>query len=113
MQSLLGDTYKHSTAVGYFSITLLYVGLGLLLALLINTVSNNLEKRFNWGPWTSIASQLSLNVLVLYIIQTFISPQLVDDLQNTTPGLLFEATFFGVQLVLATNLQQIAHSLEK
>lgn len=102
--------YKKSI-FSYFGTCALYAALGILLGVLINTVTQRVTKRFKLGPWQSLTGLFALNVAGLYVIETYVSEGFAIDWQGNTPGLLFIATLFGSQLIMASELPKIAETL--
>ena len=46
--------------------------------------------------WIRMFLQLAINVVVIYMIETFV-PRIADDMINTNAGMFFPAMFFSVQ----------------
>ena len=81
----------------------------ILLGVMINRASKEIEKRFELRPIPMILIQLSLSASLLYVFETMLlrGSSYDEEWQITTPGLFFSAAFFGVQTQLQNNIMKV------
>jgi len=84
-----------------------FFGIGLIFALLINSISDNILYAFKsdqdkdraYRAWVwSVVTRLFITISLLYSIEEWISPWFAREWQDTTPGILFTFGMFGGQL---------------
>jgi hypothetical protein len=98
--------YRESGSKFLFK-SLSHAAAGLALGLAIDKLCNTVQNSFNVKAVFMIIIQITLIILILYIIQQYISKDYKYSLewQNTTPGLFFPGLLFGVQGTLYTNIK--------
>lgn len=95
----------------YFGYCLMHAIPGLILGISIEYFTEYLQKHYKLKPLVAFIVQLILSILVLFVIETYISIEYAQQWQNITPGLIFIAFYFSTQPSLYSNTEKIAASL--
>lgn len=108
------NLYEHRISfIEFVLVCLMYTIFGIVGGSLIEISSIGIENKYNFV--TSTIFQTVANILFLSIMRFYVFPLFIIQLQTLTIGLLFCATFFGVQgnwyknsLKLITDLVNLA-----
>lgn len=93
----------------YGKYTVYHVVPPVILGILCEKTVSYLQIKYKLSSITAITLQVFMIILVLYVIETYVSKSYAIQWQNTTPGLFFIPFFFGVQYTLFNNIAKIAN----
>ena len=80
----------------------LFVGIG------IDNIVKNLQCRYKLKPLIWIVVQFVIMIVVLYLVEKYVSASYASEWQNVTAGLFFVSFFFGSQVNLMTNIRSLS-----
>jgi flagellar biosynthesis protein FlhB len=94
--------YEHDTSfILFITLCTIYTVLGSIIGGIFEIFSQKVDKKY--GTIMSLIFQIIINVMFLALMRFYIFPLFVVQLQTITYGLLFTATFFGIQFSLYNN----------
>jgi hypothetical protein len=94
-------------ALTFFGSCFIHLALGITFGKHIDQYSENIAKRLGLTRLGSTVLQMFLFIGVLYLIEKHISFYFADELQRTTPGIIFSFAFFVAQKRLTYNLEYL------
>jgi len=104
--------YEHKTPfIIFLSLCILYTVLGIIVGGIFETLARKIEKEY--GYLVSLSYEIIINATFLSIMRFYILPIFVIQLQTITYGLLFSATYFGIQFSLYNNSFKLLERLYK
>lgn len=99
------NTKDYKSSLGTYVIyCLLFTIPAIILGLAINRITMEIKKWLNPPIVLLVLIQLLIAILVLYIIETYISSKFSSGWQSNTPGLFFVAIYFGLQTLLYADI---------
>lgn len=105
-----GNLYEHNVTFMFFLLLcVIYMLLGIIIGGLFELTSQKINKKY--GNAVSVAYQILINAMFMSIVRYYIFPLFIVQLQMITYGLLFTATYFGVQFSLYTNSLKLLKSI--
>lgn len=99
----------HVSFIEFVILCIIYTVLGIIIGGLFEIASSNIDKKYNYIA--SLVFQIGINILFLSIMRFYIFPLFVIQLQTLTIGLLFSATYFGVQLTMYSNSLKLLRNI--
>ncbi len=77
----------------------------------INYFMKYIKKYYNYSPLTLFIINLLLSILLLYIIEKYVSPQFAKRWQEINPGIVFVVFYYTLQTELIENAQIVATNM--
>ncbi len=98
----------NETIFGYYSRMIYHIIPAIILGIIIDKYLTKLQTIYLPNNHLFyVILQLIIIILALYVIQKYISPTYASSWQSTTPGILFVSLFFGIQVNLYKNIEQL------
>mgnify|MGYP001003832233 CR=1 FL=1 len=96
------DTLDQDYKIDFIVLTIINILSGIILGAFVEKISRYVNKKF--GSKIAIIFQLTILLLILYVIQFYMSIFFAHQWQTITPGIFFVAIYFSIQTTLFTNL---------
>ncbi len=91
----------------YFAKSLKYIVPACILGISVERATKYVQTRYNLSPLISLVFQLILAILVLFVIEKYVSAQFATNWQSTSPGLFFVSIYFSLQPSLYDNISRL------
>jgi len=98
--------YRHNI-FSYFGRAMIHIIPAYMLGINIERLSIYLQKKYNLDPLVMVVLQLTIAILIFYIIEKYISLQFAFDWQSAVPGIFFTAIFFNAQPSIVDNIKTL------
>jgi Na+/H+-dicarboxylate symporter len=95
------------TFASYYQKCALHIIVGIVLGIVIDQLCKKIESAYHINPLIMVIFELTLIIIVLYVIETFISGIFALEWQSITPGFLFVSLFFNLQTTLINNINDL------
>lgn len=94
--------HEHKTPfIVFFLLCIVYTVLGSIVGGSFEILTKKINKKYGYS--ISLVYQIIINAIFLSLMRFYILPIFVIQLQTITYGLLFSATYFGIQFSLYNN----------
>ena len=96
----------------YFSTTGIHIIAAIILGLTIETITEQLQYNLHFmTPLVALIFQLTISLIVLYLMEVHFAPTFASQWSLFTPGLFFGTLFFLIQDSIFKNFITVAHSV--
>lgn len=103
------DPFTYRRDLGSYTVGVLQQAIpGIVLGVALDRILKKIQDVNNIEPWIMIIVQILLSIVILFIIEKYISQRYAEAWQNTTPGFFFVAFYFSCQIQLFTNINTVA-----
>jgi len=107
-----GNLYEHNVNfITFLLLCITYTLLGIIIGGLFELTTQKINKKYN--TIIAVAYQILINAIFMSVVRYYIFPLFIVQLQMITYGLLFTATYFGLQFSLYTNTLKLIKNIVK